>query len=77
LNLDSGQLYRLAAPLLAKHGSSYPVLRDRPNITRERYQVIGTPTSVLNDAGGRVLERHQGWRKPAERQVVFTRLAQQ
>ena len=65
------------APLLAKHGISYPVLRDQLNITQERYQVIGTPTSVLIDAGGRVLERHQGWRKPAELQAVFTRLAQQ
>lgn len=44
--------------LLAKHQITYPVVRDQLNITRERYQVIGTPTSVLIDSEGRVLELH-------------------
>lgn len=43
--------------LLAKHQVSYPVLRDQQDF-RERYQVIGTPTSVLIDRDGRVLELH-------------------
>lgn len=42
--------------LLAKHQITYPVVRDQLNITQERYQVIGTPTSVLIDSEGRVLE---------------------
>ncbi len=75
VNTDAEQVD--IAPLLAKHGISYPVLRDQLNMTQERYQVIGTPTSVLIDARGRVLGLHQGWRKPAELQAVFTRLAQQ
>lgn len=45
--------------LLAKHQVSYPVLRDQLKISPERYQVIGTPTSVLIDRDGRVLELHQ------------------
>ena len=49
--------------LLAKHQITYPVVRDQLNITQERYQVIGTPTSVLIDSEGRVLELHQGMRK--------------
>lgn len=64
------------APLLAKHGISYPVLRDRLKITQERYQVIGTPTSVLIDSRGRVVDLHQGWRKPEALQAVFSELAQ-
>ena len=64
------------APLLAKHGISYPVLRDQLHITQDRYQVIGTPTSIVIDARGRVRDLHQGWRKPEELQAVFTRLAQ-
>ena len=64
------------APLLAKHGISYPVLRDQLHITQDRYQVIGTPTSIVIDPRGRVRDLHQGWRKPEELQAVFTRLAQ-
>jgi peroxiredoxin len=45
--------------LLAKHQITYPVLRDQLNITQERYQVIGTPTSVMIDRQGRVLDLHQ------------------
>ncbi|MEN0628342.1 TlpA disulfide reductase family protein [Phytobacter ursingii] len=63
--------------LLAKHQITYPVLRDQLNITQERYQVIGTPTSVMIDRQGRVLELHQGARKPAELQETFVQLARQ
>lgn len=63
--------------LLAKHQITYPVLRDQLNITQERYQVIGTPTSVLIDRQGRVLDLHQGARKPAELQETFVQLARQ
>ena len=51
--------------LLAKHQITYPVVRDQLNIAGERYQVIGTPTSVLIDSEGRVLELHRGMRKAA------------
>lgn len=61
--------------LLAKHQVSYPVLRDQLKITQERYQVIGTPTSVLIDPQGRVLEMHQGMRKAPELDATFARLA--
>ncbi|QNK08684.1 peroxiredoxin [Raoultella sp. BIGb0399] len=64
------------APLLAKHGISFPVLRDQLRMTQERYQVIGTPTSVVIDGDGQVRDLHQGWRKPDELQEVFARLAQ-
>ncbi|OZI15469.1 thioredoxin [Sodalis-like symbiont of Philaenus spumarius] len=63
--------------LLTKHAITYPVLRDSLNITQERYQVIGTPTSVLIDSQGRVLDMHQGARKLPELQQTFTRLARQ
>ena len=62
-------------PLLEKIVMKYPVLRDQMKITQERYQVIGTPTSVLIDPQGRVLEWHQGMRKPAELAATFARLA--
>ncbi|ENO7812536.1 TlpA family protein disulfide reductase [Salmonella enterica] len=61
--------------LLAKHQITYPVVRDQLNITKERYQVIGTPTSVLIDPKGRILELHQGMRKPPELEDTFVRLA--
>lgn len=63
--------------LLAKHQITYPVVRDQLKITQERYQVIGTPTSVMIDRQGRVLDLHQGARKPAQLQETFVRLASQ
>lgn len=63
--------------LLAKHQITYPVLRDQLKITQERYQVIGTPTSVLIDERGRVLSLHQGARNLPELQETFTQLARQ
>lgn len=75
VNTDPGTVSLDA--LLAKHQVSYPVLRDQMKITQERYQVIGTPTSVLIDPQGRVLEWHQGMRKPAELAATFARLTGQ
>ncbi|MBV8872548.1 MAG: TlpA family protein disulfide reductase [Metakosakonia sp.] len=63
--------------LLAKHQITYPVLRDQLNITQERYQVIGTPTSVMIDRQGRVFDLHQGARNPAQLQETFVQLARQ
>lgn len=63
------------ASLLAKHHISYPVLRDQLKITQERYQVIGTPTSILIDNRGQVVDVHQGVRAPSALQDAFVRLA--
>lgn len=47
-------------------GLSFPLLRDSLGISKERYDVAGTPTSVLIDARSRILSRHVGMRKPDE-----------
>ncbi len=47
-------------PFIAGLHISYPVVRDQLGITKERYQVIGTPTSYLLSAQGTVLQAHQG-----------------
>ncbi len=49
-----------------RYALSFPLLRDSLGISKERYEVIGTPTSVLIDARGRILARHVGMRKPDE-----------
>ena len=41
---------------------SFPLLRDSLGISKERYDVAGTPTSVLIDAQGRILSRYVGMR---------------
>lgn len=63
------------APLLAQQQISYPVLRDQLGITKERYQVIGTPTSFLIDRDGKVTEQHQGMRNEQQLTALFKRLA--
>ncbi|MFS2222305.1 TlpA family protein disulfide reductase [Pantoea sp. B65] len=62
-------------PLLAKHHITYPVVRDQLKITQERYQVIGTPTSFLIDAQGRVIDMHQGARDEEALTATFRKLA--
>lgn len=63
------------APLLARHHITYPVVRDQLKITQERYQVIGTPTSFLIDAKGRVIDMHQGARNEQVLAETFRKLA--
>jgi peroxiredoxin len=47
-------------------GLSFPLLQDSLGISKERYDVAGTPTSVLIDARGRILSHYVGMRKPDE-----------
>ncbi|EHD22270.1 MULTISPECIES: TlpA family protein disulfide reductase [Brenneria] len=63
------------APLLAQQRVNYPVIRDQLGITKERYQVIGTPTSFIIDGGGKVTAQHQGARDERQLTELFARLA--
>jgi len=56
-------------------GLSFPLLRDSLGISKERYDVAGTPTSVLIDAHGRILSHYVGMRKPDELAVDFALLS--
>ncbi|MEA9389167.1 TlpA disulfide reductase family protein [Acerihabitans sp. TG2] len=49
----------------------YPVVRDQMGITKERYAVIGTPTSYLLNPQGQVLEIHQGLRGETALAAMF------
>ncbi|WP_166434314.1 TlpA family protein disulfide reductase [Vibrio viridaestus] len=40
---------------------SFPLVQDQLNITKERYNVIGTPTSFLIDSKGTVHAIHEGY----------------
>ncbi|WP_409307341.1 TlpA family protein disulfide reductase [Pectobacterium sp. B1J-3] len=61
--------------LLTHHNVTYPVVRDQLGITKERYQVIGTPTSFAIDSKGNVLELHQGARSEEQLALLFDQLA--
>jgi len=54
----------------------YPVVRDQMGITKERYAVIGTPTSYLLNSLGKVLEIHQGLRGEAALAAMFKQAQQ-
>jgi peroxiredoxin len=56
-------------------GLSFPLLRDSLGISKERYDVAGTPTSVLIDAHGRILSHYVGMRKPADLAGDFAALS--
>ncbi|MFC3396109.1 TlpA family protein disulfide reductase [Brenneria rubrifaciens] len=62
-------------PLLAQHNVTYPVIRDQLGITQARYQVIGTPTSFIINANGKVVEQYQGARNEEQLLSLFERLA--
>ncbi|WP_113625587.1 TlpA family protein disulfide reductase [Pectobacterium peruviense] len=61
--------------MLAHHSVTYPVVRDQLGITKERYQVSGTPTSFIIDANGKVIDQHQGVRDEAQLTELFQKLA--
>ena len=62
--------------LLAKHQVSFTRYSAISlKISQERYQVIRHANLVLIDRDGRVLELHQGMRKPPELDATFARLA--
>lgn len=61
--------------MLAHHKVTYPVVRDQLGITKERYQVSGTPTSFIIDANGKVTDQHQGARDEAQLAALFQKLA--
>ncbi|MCV9878149.1 TlpA family protein disulfide reductase [Brenneria izbisi] len=61
--------------LLAEQRITYPVVRDQLGITKERYKVIGTPTSFVIDANGKVTQQHQGMRNEAQLASLFAQLA--
>ncbi|UUE35004.1 TlpA family protein disulfide reductase [Pectobacterium aroidearum] len=61
--------------MLAHHNVTYPVVRDQLGITKERYQVSGTPTSFIIDANGKVTDQHQGARDESQLTALFQKLA--
>ncbi|MFP9229646.1 TlpA family protein disulfide reductase [Pectobacterium cacticida] len=61
--------------MLAHHRVTYPVVRDQLGITKERYQVSGTPTSFIIDTQGKVIDQHQGARDEAQLTALFQQLA--
>ncbi|MBA0169220.1 TlpA disulfide reductase family protein [Pectobacterium sp. CFBP8739] len=61
--------------MLAHHKVTYPVVRDQLGITKERYQVSGTPTSFIIDANGKVTDQHQGARDEVQLTALFQKLA--
>ncbi|WP_114194731.1 TlpA family protein disulfide reductase [Edaphovirga cremea] len=63
-------------PVLAQRQIGYPVVRDQLGITRERYEVIGTPTSFLIDAKGKVTAIHQGVRSDQALTALFQQIGQ-
>jgi len=63
-------------PFLSQLHLSYPVVRDQLGITKERYQVIGTPTAYLIDGRGMVVAAHQGMQGEPALAAMF-RQAQQ
>lgn len=61
-------------PFIATLRLSYPVVRDQMGITKERYQVKGTPTSFLLNPDGTVVEAHQGLRGETALTAMFKQL---
>lgn len=46
--------------VVEKNQLTLPVVKDQLNITAERYQLVGTPTSFLLDPHGKILAKFEG-----------------
>ncbi|MEN3930332.1 TlpA disulfide reductase family protein [Microvirga sp. W0021] len=63
--------------VIEKQGVTYAMLRDSLGMTKERYLVVGTPTSYMIDANGKLVKKFIG-SPPAERlDELFAETARQ
>lgn len=62
--------------LLDERQVSFPNARDQLSITQERYQVIGTPTSFLIDANGKLTAQYIGMLHEPEIKEIFEKSRQ-
>lgn len=61
--------------ILSKQNVTYPVIRDSLMMTRERYRVVGTPTSFVIGADGIVRKMIIGNQKPEALAALFDDMA--
>ncbi|WP_133543505.1 TlpA family protein disulfide reductase [Mesocricetibacter intestinalis] len=59
--------------IVEKYAIRLPVVKDQLKITGERYQIIGTPTSVLLDQEGILQAKYEGLIPHSALQELFTR----
>lgn len=57
--------------ILQKQGVTYPVIRDSLMMTRERYRIVGTPTSFVIGPDGIVRKMVLGGQKPEALAALF------
>ncbi|QGM80507.1 TlpA family protein disulfide reductase [Otariodibacter oris] len=57
--------------LVTKRNLVLPVVKDQLNITAERYQLKGTPTSFIIDSNGKILNKYEGLIPEEELEVLF------
>ncbi|KAF7600026.1 MAG: thioredoxin [Candidatus Dactylopiibacterium carminicum] len=60
---------------LSKQGLTFPVIRDSLGMTRERYKVVGTPTSFVIGADGVLRQSFVGAPPPERLEAVFAEAA--
>jgi hypothetical protein len=56
----------LAREFVQDHGATFPVLLDDQKVSRERFELVGVPTSLLIDRQGNVIFRHLGFSEGQE-----------
>lgn len=60
VGIDGRDSRRLALELMEKTGVTYPSGYDPTDAVHRRYRLVGRPTTVLVDPGGRILAVHAG-----------------
>lgn len=71
LGVDGRDSRRLALELMAKTGVTYPSGYDPDDAVHRRYHLVGRPTTVLVDAGGKILATHAGELQESELRALI------
>lgn len=61
LTVETTNRPALAKEFVAEFGATFPVLVDEPKISRELFELVGVPTTLLIDRQGKVVFRHLGF----------------
>ncbi|OOF37633.1 TlpA family protein disulfide reductase [Rodentibacter heidelbergensis] len=71
INVDGEKMDTNA--VVAKHQLTQPVIKDQMNITAERYQLVGTPTSFIIDDKGYIQAKFEGKIPQQELEKLFNK----
>lgn len=69
LAVETTNRSELAKEFVKKYGATFPIATDDAKMSRERFELLGVPTTFLIDREGRIIFRHLGFSQGDEKML--------